>query len=140
MQTLVLTGKLSGLLDDFFSMNQSDVVKMVADNSPLSPFPKVRGLKNVFFFVSTERSMPSVWVMKSSSTSALSESSQHRLYMSAVVCCEVFSHFTFCATYRRAQGRSSRPSRCRQPPRSTRDPRGHCRGCGTCCQVAPLLG
>lgn len=64
---------------------------MVADDSPLSPFPKVRGLKNVFFFVSTERSMASVWVMKSSSTRSVSEWRRHGPYISAVVCCEVFS-------------------------------------------------
>lgn len=73
------------------SSPMSDIVKMVADHSPLSPFPKVRGLKNVFFFVSTERSMASVWVMKSSSISLLSEWRRHRLYTSAVVCCGVFS-------------------------------------------------
>lgn len=72
-------------------MKQSDIVEMVADDSPLSPFPKVRGLKNVFFFVSTLRSMASVWVMKSSSTSPLSEWRRHRLYTSTVACCEVFS-------------------------------------------------
>lgn len=51
------------------------------DNSPLSPFPKVRGLKKFFFLgPSTERSMACVvWLNRSSSNSETSEWRQQGL-------------------------------------------------------------
>lgn len=59
------------------------------DNLPLSPLPKVRGLKKFFFLgPSTERSIACVvWLNKSSSNSESSERRQQRLDSSPPWCC-----------------------------------------------------
>lgn len=110
-----------------------------SDNSPLSPCPNDRGLKNSCLLeTKTDRSLSLVFVNSSPPIRGSSENAGRQRQVSCRYTGDVFMDGEV-LQYHTDPGCSNQSSRFQKCPRSTRGPRGRCLGSGTCCPAEPLL-